>query len=174
MKMLFVCTGNTCRSPMAQAVIQKRLDDIGEKDITVDSAGIFCGYGAPMSANTSQIVESMGIFFTHSSQPVTPKLIEESDMIVTMTREHKNILSAYVPPAKLFCIDDITHEGDISDPYGQDIEAYKKVFLQLTGCADRIIALAKFKMTSEPNGEDNAQQPAYGVGNKDKNDSQND
>ena len=97
MKILFVCTGNTCRSPMAQAVIQKRLDDIGEKDITVDSAGIFCGYGAPMSANTSQIVESMGIFFTHSSQPVTSKLIEESDMIVTMTREHKNILSANPP-----------------------------------------------------------------------------
>ena len=48
MKILFVCTGNTCRSPLAQAILQEKIDKDGLTDFEADSAGIFCGYGESM------------------------------------------------------------------------------------------------------------------------------
>ncbi|MDE5990664.1 MAG: low molecular weight protein arginine phosphatase [Clostridia bacterium] len=138
MKILFVCTGNTCRSPLAQAVLQEKIGR--EKlDIEVDSAGVCCGYGDPMSDNTTAIIDSMDMFFTHTSQPVTPKLVETSDMVVTMTRSHKAYLKGIVADEKLFCIDDITHKGDILDPFGGDIQTYRSVEKQLRDAMDAVI-----------------------------------
>ncbi len=138
MKILFVCTGNTCRSPLAQAVLQQKIDK-ENLSIETDSAGVCCGYGEDMSENTSEIIESMGIFFTHTSQPVTQKLVENSDMVVTMTKGHKEMLKGLVEEKKLFCIDDITGAGDISDPYGGDMQAYRNVEKQLRDAMDAIV-----------------------------------
>lgn len=159
MKVLFVCTGNTCRSPLAQAVLQEKIDKENIENIQTDSAGVYCGFGEPMSANTQAIIDKMGIFFTHSSQPVTQKLIDESDIIITMTKGHKELLKAYVSPQKLYCVDDITHKGDILDPYGGDMSVYEKVYNQLKECMPDIINLidnmqkAQDKSSSEDNGE---------------------
>ena len=142
MKILFVCTGNTCRSPLAQAVLQEKIDK-ENLDIEVDSAGVCCGFGEPMSENTSAIIESMEIFFTHTSQPVTQKLVESSDMVVAMTRNHKAYLKGLVDEKKLFCIDDITHNGDIDDPYGKDIQVYRLVEKQLRDSMNAVIEKLK-------------------------------
>ena len=142
MNILFVCTGNTCRSPLAQAILQEKIDR-EDLDISVDSAGVCCGYGEPMSAHTTALIDAMGIFFTHTSQPVTQKLIDDADMVVTMTNSHKQLLVGAVGPDKLFCIDDVTHKGDIADPYGRDLSAYKKVEKQLRDAMDAIVAKLK-------------------------------
>ncbi|MBM7551774.1 low molecular weight protein arginine phosphatase [Thalassobacillus pellis] len=87
MKVLFVCTGNTCRSPMAEALL-KHLGN----NVEVRSAGIFAGKGSPMSEGTRQVLEEQSIAFDHHSQPVTPELVEWADIILTMSEQHKQTL----------------------------------------------------------------------------------
>lgn len=123
MKIVFVCTGNTCRSPLAQAIAQKYVEDKG-LDIDVDSAGLSCSYGHEMAEHSKKIIESMGIFFTHTSQPVTQKMVELTDYFVTMERWQKDAL-IQVAPNKTYCVADFSTEGDVDDPYGQSYQVYE-------------------------------------------------
>ncbi len=125
MKITFVCTGNTCRSPLAQAIAQKYVED-NNIDIEVDSAGLSCNYGAPMAEHTARIIEDLGIFFTHTSQPLTQKLADESDLIVTMEKWQKDALQPVLGD-KVVCMNDITFRGDVPDPYGGSYETYLSV-----------------------------------------------
>lgn len=122
MKIVFVCTGNTCRSPLAQAIAQKYAEEKG-LDIDFDSAGLSCSYGHEMAEHSKKIIEEMGIFFTHTSQPITQKLIERTDYFVTMERWQKEALMQ-VAPGKTFCFADFGNEGDVDDPYGQSYQVY--------------------------------------------------
>lgn len=148
MKILFVCTGNTCRSPLAQAVLQQIIDRDNIAGIEVDSAGLCCGFGEPMSNHTSELIEEMGIFFTHTSQPVTQKLLEECSMVVTMTAAHKEMLAGFVDGGKLFCFEELSQEGEVADPYGGDSADYLAVEMQLRRGMDKILEKAK-KMIEE-------------------------
>ena len=122
MKIVFVCTGNTCRSPLAQAIAQKYVEDNG-LDIDLDSAGLSCSYGHEMAEHSKKIIESMGIFFTHTSQPITQKMIDQTDYFVTMERWQKDALMQ-VAPGKTYCVADFSAEGDVDDPYGQSYQVY--------------------------------------------------
>ncbi|MCA1020910.1 MULTISPECIES: low molecular weight protein arginine phosphatase [Halobacillus] len=92
MNILFVCTGNTCRSPMAEAILKSKYDQ--DK---VRSAGIFAGKGEPLAENSSVVLGEIDLTLNHHTSPVTVDGLEWADLVLTMTDRHKQTLAIQYP-----------------------------------------------------------------------------
>lgn len=145
MNILFVCTGNTCRSPMA-AVIMESLAIESNLDILIESAGLFAANGENASVEAIEAVKKYGLDLkNHKSQQITPELIEKSDLIIAMTEGHKMLLSQMAPEKTCTVCELADLEGDIEDPYGGDLEDYERVcdslYIALTQIADKLLEI---------------------------------
>ena len=131
MNILFVCTGNTCRSPMAAAIMEKIAVE-NDIDILIESAGIFAQIGDRASNEAIQALDEMGIDLKfHRSKPVSDDLVEKSDLILTMTTAHKKILEGLGTDKVFSIMEYIGKDGDIADPFGGDIEEYRETAQQI-------------------------------------------
>lgn len=135
-KILLVCSGNTCRSPMAKAIMQKLQENVNDQRIAVESAGLYTSNGLPASEAAQIVMQEMGIDITrHTSQVVSEALITEADLIFTMTREHRRLLTGLFPQKEvhIFTLGQFIGqpERDIADPYGLGLEAYRKSVQEL-------------------------------------------
>jgi len=130
---LFVCSGNICRSPIAEGFLKKMLRDrLGEasEEIQVLSAGlnVFEGYA---TEEAFQLMRDEGVDLSNfRSRQLTLEMVEKADLILTMQRSHKLHVFALDPRArdKTFTLKEFSEETekpDIADPYGRGIEAYK-------------------------------------------------
>lgn len=139
MNIYFICTGNTCRSPMASAILAaKKLEGV-----EVKSAGIYAMPGGVMSTGTTQVLQEENMWMPHTTSAVTPDDLAWADLILTMTVSHKNgLLQAYPHVAdKTFSLKEyaLDQDGDVSDPYGGSTAIYRETFKELSKLIDVIV-----------------------------------
>lgn len=140
MNILFVCTGNTCRSPMAKAIFTHLWPELGK----ADSAGIFAANGQDASINTVKVLEENDIHIKHRS-----KLLEEEDVnratyVFTMTESHKAVLMDMYPGGadKIFTLKEFVDgkkgDQDVIDPFGGSLDVYRATFSELKHLIERL------------------------------------
>ena len=130
---LFVCTGNTCRSPMAEAWLKVLCARDG-LDWTVGSAGLDAYAGDEASAQARSVIQAAGGDLSHhAARRFTAYLADEADLIVAMTNAHLQRIRALVPEAApksclLMHFSKLHPETDVPDPFGGSVDAYRHCF----------------------------------------------
>ena len=162
-RIVYVCTGNICRTPMAVAltyrkVLEENLEDI----IEVDSVGVWAAEGAPASENTRKVCREQGLDCSHHrAKGVDLYTLKSADIILCMADKHKRDLLAVFPhyKDKIFTLREFANPNppqrtSIDDPYGMKIEAYRKTFNEIAREVERFwntlkeMALQKVKNTA--------------------------
>lgn len=142
MRILFVCTGNTCRSPMAGAYFKSLCEKSGRTDITVETAGTFAGEGEPASMQSVAVMKDYGIdLSTHKSSRLTKGKVDSADLIIVMTTSHRQHIGSMSPSAlkKTRTLLEFTQtEGNISDPFGGSEEIYSDCFSEMKEALDNL------------------------------------
>jgi L-threonylcarbamoyladenylate synthase len=145
---LFVCSGNTCRSPMAEALARKYLadrlsvtpDDLETKGINVISAGSYAMPGARAAAPAVEALQPMGADLSrHRSRPLSVELIHQADVIYTMSENHARAVISLVPAAA-DKVSNLDPDGDIEDPIGGDVSLYTEVAQKIQGLIEKRLA----------------------------------
>ncbi|MCX5779683.1 MAG: low molecular weight protein arginine phosphatase [Firmicutes bacterium] len=148
MKILFVCSGNTCRSPMASALFLQGLRDLGAKgkkrEWEIWSAGLWTYNGLPASAPAVAAMREQGVDLSqHRSAQLGAGNIIAADLILTMTTRQRDYLLERFPAQarQIFTLSEFTGDasGEVVDPYGQDLEAYRASLAQIKFLVDRLL-----------------------------------
>lgn len=142
-RILFVCTGNLCRSPMAEYLLKRSLrsDPVWE----VESAGTHAVTGEPASGPAVEVLSEIGIdLSSHRSRHVTNEIVQSAELIVTMTKAHADEIKTRFPQAadRVFTLksfDPGARESDVPDPIGSSSTVYRKIREEIEEALPKLI-----------------------------------
>ncbi|MDP3723521.1 MAG: low molecular weight protein arginine phosphatase [Candidatus Omnitrophota bacterium] len=148
-RVLFVCTGNSCRSVMAQYLLQHLLQRAGLHAMTVESAGVFAIDGMTPTRETQRVLQDAGIACAgHRARTLTSEMAEAADLILVMEPFHAEEILQRVPGAKgkvhllrsygLPGAEEAVAAEGISDPIGKPLEVYEVCFAQIREAVERV------------------------------------
>ncbi len=151
MRITFVCTGNTCRSPMAEALLADRLKQ-SSLDVTVQSRGLSVHSNETMSPKACEALSAHGIDgFCHDAVQLSKGDIDESDIVLTMTQQQKRQLIRLYPGDryKLFTLGEYASDSldDITDPFGKSQVFYNFCCSEIAALVDLLFDEIKEQMS---------------------------
>ena len=143
MKILFVCAGNTCRSPMAEAMMNRKLEEAGREDVVCASAGTHVWPGDLAAHDTVEEMERRGIRLEgRPARQLTLPMVMEADWILTMTEGVSQAVLALFPQSegkvRTLCAC-VGEAGDVDDPSGCDEQVYHETADQIDGLLDKLM-----------------------------------
>jgi protein-tyrosine-phosphatase len=145
-----VCTGNICRSPLAEALMLAELRKRGLEDATVSSAGTGAWAGSPASEGAYLVgLEHDLDLSRHRARPLTRELIDGSSVVLTMSRHQKTEAESLGGKGRVHVLGEFAGESgpaaEVADPFGADIDVYRATFEQL----QRLVELAAERFVEE-------------------------
>lgn len=154
MIILLVCTGNTCRSPMAEVLMRQlvaeklgcKAEELDQQGVLIASAGIAAAPGCGPSPEAVVVMEEKSLqLANHASQPLTEKLVRHADLILTMTGGHRQAIIRRWPEAATRTQTLETDSRDVSDPIGGPISVYRECAAQIEQALRSRVAKLDFK-----------------------------
>ena len=142
LNVLFVCSGNICRSPLAAALFEKKLRALGIDDVFVESAGTMDLEGRGASRSALEVAADNGLDLSHHvSRQVNRSMLEGVDIIVAMTKAHAEYIAAI-----LSGVEKKTIVLDVPDPYGLQKQTYEAAFAMIEEATPSIIDEVRKKL----------------------------